>query len=95
MRRQPFAKIDVSGQAIGHDVGQSTRRAAIENAAAFGIGKAVDPAEQNQIFRGQTSREKMNLNRARGGDFPRVIGLDAAVAAQFQELESVQGQVLI
>lgn len=35
----------------------------------------------------------MDLDGARGRDFARVIGLDSAVPAQLQQLESIQAQV--
>ena len=89
----PFAKIGVSSETIGDNVGGAAGLAAVEDAAAFGIGQAVDPAEQNHVFGGHARGEKMNLDGPRRGNFARVVGLDGAVAAELQQLESIEAQV--
>jgi hypothetical protein len=91
--RDPLAKIRVSRQAVGNHVRCSARIAAVEDAQAFGIRKAVEAAKQHQIFGGQTGGEKVNLHGPRSGDFACVIGLDSTVATKLQQLESIQAQV--
>lgn len=54
---EPFSKIGIPGQAIGYNVGHSARCAAVKDAAALGIGKAIDAAKQHLIFRRQTRGE--------------------------------------
>lgn len=55
----------------------------------------TDEREQFRGFGSFAGDEEVNLDRASGGDFPSVVGLYGALAAQFEKLESVKTHEII